>query len=412
MSKPKRRPKYKEKVFRGQAYDPQNSYATGIPLPDIITKEIEAFRNHPWVYKAIAHIAADYASVPLEVLKPQGTDFVLETTNVFSQKLLRRPNPFMTFYDIQELTAISLECAGNAYWGLERDGSGEITEIWPLASESVKATSSKSKLIDKYILDVAGKKIEYDGNDIIHQKYASPFSMIYGQGSLTASRNTIESDLYAEKWNQVFFKNSARPDAIVEVDRTLGPGERRRMKQAWMEMYGGTKNTKKLAILEKGMKYTPLDTKHTDMEFNELRKQAREIIIGSIGVPPSVLGILEFANFANMREQTQVYWKYTMLPKIRRRDQTLSMRFNQLVFRNDLVVRSDLSGVEALRDDELTRSKVVRSYWDMGIPLNALIDTFQLPFDHVEGGDKPKPLGTPDGQVTDPTPVATETGKK
>lgn len=395
--KSKRRPQYKEKIFRGQKDDPQNSYATGIPLPDIILREIDAFRNHPWVYKAIAHIAADYASVPLEVLRPNGKDFIPETTNIFSQKLLRQPNPYMSFYDIQELTAISLECAGNAYWGLERSSpGGEIIEMWPLPTENVRAVSSKTQLISGYILDVGGKRIEYDVNDIIHQKYSSPFSMIYGQGSLTASRNTIESDLYAEKWNQVFFKNSARPDAIVEVDRTLGPGERRRMKQSWMEMYGGTTNSKKLAILEKGMKYTPLDTKHTDMEFNELRKQAREIIIGSIGVPPSVLGILEFANFANMREQTQVYWKYTMLPKIRRRDQTLSMRLNQLMFRNDLVVRSDLSGVEALRDDELTRSKVVRSYWDMGVPLNRLIDTFELPFDHVPGGDIPKPLGSPD----------------
>jgi SPP1 gp7 family putative phage head morphogenesis protein len=62
----------------------------------------------------------------------------------------------------------------------------------------------------------------------------------------------------------------------------------------------------------------------------------------------------------------------------------------------DIVIKPDLTGVEALRINELARAETAQLYVTMGVPLNEVIEKLELPFDPVEGGDVPRaPAGTP-----------------
>jgi len=383
------------KMFRAQPYDPNISYRDGVPVPEVLIDMVDAYQLHPFVYSAVNIIASNFAQVGYEIwFKDNEGEWVIDEKHPF-RRLLELPNPFQSGYDLRELSAISLEMTGNCYWGLERDKKTNIpTEIWLLPSHMVRIVSSPMTPFDRYIYTVDNKDIIYDAKDIIHFQYANPKSMIYGQSSVLASREDLTTDIFASMWNKNFFKNSARPEAILETDKILDEGVRQRMMNSWKALHNNVKNAHKLALLEAGTKYKDINPHHKDMEFVLQRKLSRETIYGVFNVPPAIAGILEYSNYANMKEQNKVFWQYTMLPKIKKFEATLTNRLRNITFRQLSVVQAEKELIEALRPDLQTLSQTAKLFVDMGIPLNEVIEKLDLPFGEVEGGDVSRPAVT------------------
>lgn len=388
------------KTFRAQPYDPNITFQDGIPVPDVLIDMVDAYQLHPFVYSAVNIIATNFAQVMYEFwFKNSEGEWVVDEEHPF-RRLLELPNPYQSGYDLRELSAISLEMTGNCYWSLERDKrTNEPNEIWLLPSHMVKVVSDSSTPFSKYIYTVDGKDIVYQYEDIIHFQYSNPKSMVYGQGSILASREDITSDIYASIWNKNFFKNSARPDSILETDKVLDDNVRKRMISSWKSMHEGYKNAHRTALLEQGVKYKEVHQNHKDMDFIVQRKLARETIYGVFGVPPAVAGVLENANYSNMKEQNKIFWQYTMLPKLRKFESTLTNRLRNISYRQKSVVQAKLENVEALRQDLQQLAITAKTYCDMGIPLNDVIEKLDLPFEEVEGGDVPNPSVRPPAPV-------------
>lgn len=373
-----------QKELRFQGMTPESMFSDGIPTPEPIADLARAYEAHVWCYACGNVIASNLAGIDyLPYRRDKDGQWAVYADHPFNE-LLRRPNPYMTSLNLKELTFLSLEFTGNAYWAFERDKSGKIFEVWPLPSSQVVPVSSKTRLIDHYLYDVNGQRIRYEYNDILNFRYANLNSMVYGQGSLAAAKNAVISDLYAEAYNKYFFKNSGRPDAVLESDQTLQDDTLRRIRAAWKKMHEGAVNRGRTAILENGLKYKEINRTPKDLDFVLLRKLAREEVLAAFGVPPAMVGIFEYANYANTKEQIQIFWKQTLIPKIRNVEETLTRASRQLFLDVDSVFQADLAKVEALRSDEQARSLTARTYVDMGIPLNQVINALDLPFDPVE----------------------------
>ena len=86
------------------------------------------------VYAAIRLRGESVARTPLVVHRPapgSGGEVPAGTDHPM-QRLLDMPNPFWTRGDLWRATETYLGLWGSAFWGLERDASGEVSEIWPL----------------------------------------------------------------------------------------------------------------------------------------------------------------------------------------------------------------------------------------------------------------------------------------
>ncbi len=393
-----------QKELRFQGMSPESMFSDGVPTPEPIADLARAYEAHVWCYACGNVIASNLAGIDyLPYRRDKDGQWAVYADHPFNE-LLRRPNPYMTSLNLKELTFLSLEFTGNAYWAFERDKSGKIFEVWPLPSSQVVPVSSKTRLIDHYLYDVNGQRIRYEYKDILNFRYANLNSMVYGQGSLAAAKNAVISDLYAEAYNKYFFKNSGRPDAVLESDQTLQDDTLRRIRAAWKKMHEGAVNRGRTAILENGLKYKEINRTPKDLDFVLLRKLAREEVLAAFGVPPAMVGIFEYANYANTKEQIQIFWKQTLIPKIRNVEETLTRASRQLFLDVDSVFQADLAKVEALRFDEQVRSQTARTYVDMGIPLNQVIDALDLPFDPVEVVPVSDPEGNPNSRVNR-TPV-------
>jgi hypothetical protein len=97
-----------------------------------------------------------------------------------------------------------------------------------------------------------------------------------------------------------------------------------------------------------------------------------------------MVGILDQANYSNMKEQTKVFWTQTMIPEIRKFESIMTMRAAQITGDDKTIIQADLSKVEALREDEAARAATAQIYVNMGVPLWPSGRGLDLPFEIAE----------------------------
>lgn len=380
-----------KKELRTQPLEMVTVYENGIPLPEPYLEFAAAYGIHTWVFACVRAIVDALSSIEiLAYKKNKDGEWEREEGDDF-ERLLTSPNPYMTGLNLRQMIYSSLALTGNAYVALEKMGTNEVKELWPLPVDAVKPVSSKDKFISKYVYTVNGKDVPYEADEIIHFRTPNPNSMHYGMGPVAPLRNAIIADLNAAQWNKVMLANGGKLDGVLESDTPIEAPDRRRIASAWKKMYEGASNTGKTAILDAGLKYKALTSNVKDMDFVNLRKQLRDEVVAGFNVPPSVVGILELANYSNMEVQQKAFWVNTLIPILRNVEATSTLRGQQIFKVKDVVYQGDLTNVEALRTNEKERAMTAQTYVDVGVPLNEVIDKMDLPFDAVEGGDVSRP---------------------
>ena len=79
-----------------------------------------------------------------------------------------------------------------------------------------------------------------------------------------------------------FFGNGASPSGVLEHPGVIKNPER--VRDAWQRAYGG-RNAHKVAVLEEGMKFTPIAIPNNEAQFLETRKFQIEEIARMYRVP-------------------------------------------------------------------------------------------------------------------------------
>jgi hypothetical protein len=140
-------------------------------------------------------------------------------------------------------------------------------------------------------------------------------------------------------------------------------------------------------ILEAGLKYKPLIAGLQELEFIEGIKISREEICAAFNVPPCMVGILDKATYSNYQQAEDIFWKQTILPKLRRIKPIIN---NTIITKYDknIYFDFDLSGVLALQDDYETLSNIATKFFNIGIPPKQIIEKLNLPFEEYNGWDE------------------------
>ena len=331
-----------------------------------------AYSQVVWVYACASTIATAIAGAPLKTYRRTAKS-IEEDSDSRLARLLSDVNPHISTYDLWEATASFLELSGNCYWEIEKDDDGTPVAIYPMRPDRVKVVPDKSDFVNGYIYEVNGRSVSLTADEVIHFKYFNPASEYYGLGPIAAIRNTIIVDQYSVAYNKAFFKNGAHPGGVLETESSIGDEAFNRLKKQWEEAHKGATRSHRIAVLEDGLKYKPISLSPRDMEFLKQRKFCREEICAVFKVPPALVGIYEYANYANAEQQNRSFWQKTIIPKLRKLEQKLNNSLLPL-FENDrpedggeLFVRFDTSAIDALKEDENIKSQVQERLASAGI---------------------------------------------
>lgn len=338
---------------------------TGKNKRDTFEDYMQVYERSVWTYVCVNVIARSAASVKWKILKNvSGDRFEEDRTNPII-KVLKRPNRFMNWNDLVERTFQHLETTGNSFWEEVRSGTAnDLVHIYSLQPDKMEIIPDAKKYVRQYIYwPVFSKSIEFDPEDVTHFRYQSPLSEYWGISPLDAAQNSITLEFWTIAFNKKFFKNRAVPEVALETDQSLTDQAYRRLREEWMKRFKGVENAFGLTVLEEGLKAKVIDRSQNDMQFIEQRKMNREEILAAHGVPPVLVGLLEYSSYSNALEQKMTFWQNTMIPKLRRFEDFM----NRDIMPEGYSFAFDYAEIEALIEDVDLKTRMLESMVTKGI---------------------------------------------
>lgn len=305
-------------------------------------------------YSCVRILAEAVAGLPIHLYQYTETGGKEKAVNHPLYFLLHdEPNPEMTSFVFRETLMTHLLLWGNAYAQIIRNGKGEVLALYPLMPNRMTVDrDDNGQLYYQYqsskdeVPTMKGSTVILKSSDVLHIPGLG-FDGLVGYSPIAMAKNAIGMAIACEEYGAKFFANGAAPGGVLEHPGTLK--DPARIRESWNATFGGSSNSSKVAVLEEGMKYTPIAISPEQAQFLETRKFQINEIARIFRIPPHMVGDLEKASFSNIEEQSLEFVKYTLEPWLVRWEQSmvralLSPREKQeyfIKFNVDALLRGD-----------------------------------------------------------------------
>lgn len=173
---------------------------------------------------------------------------------------------------------------------------------------------------------------------------------VYGAAA-DRQQASIVFDVAAEEYGSKFYANGASPSGVLEHPGTLKDPSK--VRDSWNAAFAGSGNSHRVAVLEEGLKYTPISISPNEAQFLETRKFQINEIARIFRVPPHMVGDLEKSSFSNIEQQSLEFVKYTLEPWIVRWEQSISRSLLSRSEKSSYFVKFNVDGL--LRGDYASR---------------------------------------------------------
>lgn len=313
------------------------------------------------VYSCIRILSEAIAGLPLFVYK-YGDDGSKDKylDHPLWRVLHDEPNPEMTSFVFRETMMNHLLLTGNAYAQIIRNARGDVVALYPLMPDRMTVDrDSQGRLYYRYrkssddAPEVSRNKpsdVILAPSDVLHI-LGLGFDGLVGYSPIAMAKNAVGLAIAAEEYGAKFFANGAAPSGVLEHPGTIKDPER--IRQSWQSTFGGSSNSNKIAVLEEGLKYTPIAISPEQAQFLETRKFQINEIARIFRVPPHMLADLEKSSFSNIEQQSLEFVKYTLDPWVVRWEQAMNKSLLLESEKRDVFTKFNVDGL--LRGDYASR---------------------------------------------------------
>ena len=325
------------------------------------------------VYSCVRILSEAIAGLPLFVYK-YGDDGSKEKCleHPLWRVLHDEPNPEMTSFVFRETMMNHLLLTGNAYAQIIRNARGEVIALYPLMPDRMTVDrDSQGRLYYRYRKNSddapeVGKNKQSDiifaPSDILHV-LGLGYDGLVGYSPIAMAKNAVGLAIAAEEYGAKFFANGAAPSGVLEHPGTIKDPER--IRESWQSTFGGSANSNKIAVLEEGLKYTPIAISPEQAQFLETRKFQIEEICRIFRVPPHLVASLDRATFSNIEHQSISFVDNTIVPWVSRFEQSMQRALFSEAEKRTFFVKFNLNG--RLRGDAAARAAFYQTMRQNGI---------------------------------------------
>ena len=301
------------------------------------------------VYACVRVLAESLASLPLHLYYRNGSSREKAEEHPLFFLLHDEPNPEMTSYVFRETLMTHLLLFGNAYAQILRNGKGEVLGLYPLMPNRVRVERDDSgRLYYRYTrFDTEPPTMNNDQviltpQEVLHIPGLS-YDGLVGFSPIAACRNAVGAGIAAETYSSRFFANGAAPSGVLEHPGLIRNPEK--LRESWNAAYGGSRNAGKVAILEEGMKFTPVSISPQDAQLLETRKFTVEEICRIFRVPPHLVQNLDRATFNNIEQMSIDFVMYSLMPWLVRWEQSMSKALLSREDKKQYEIRFNVDGL-------------------------------------------------------------------
>lgn len=301
--------------------------------------------------------------------------------------LLHRFNPLMTGLIGMGLTQKYIDLKGEAFLGIERNAAGMPVQLWPIPGYWIYRTPFAGSpffnvSFGAWVASIPETEIIW----LKHPDLENPYWR--GSGIGESLGDEIEIDEYAGKTQKALFYNHNIPSAVISLDGAGQPVVDR-VREDFNQKHGGFWNAAKVFWVGQKIDVKTLAMDFTDSNIGPLRKDERDKMVSTYGVPPEILGILDHSNRATIAEAKTIYAEHVLVPRL---------EFTRTELQERLVPEFDerllLDYVDPSPDDQSFKLQVATAA-PYSRTVNEWRELQSLP-----------PLDGPEGEARPPMPVA------
>ena len=310
------------------------------------------------VYSCVRILAEAVAGLPLHLYRYKENNGKEKAIDHTLYHLLHdEPNPEMSSFVFRETLMTHLLLWGNAYAQIIRNGKGEVIALYPLIPNKMTVNRDEngqlyyeySKTADDFY-NVSNSTVILNPRDVLHIPGLG-FDGLVGYTPIAMAKNAIGMAIACEEYGAKFFANGAAPSGVLEHPGTIK--DPKKVREAWQSQFGGSSNAGRVAVLEEGMKYTPISISPEQAQFLETRKFQINEIARIFRIPPHMVGDLEKSSFSNIEQQSLEFVKYTLDPWVIRWEQSLMRSLLSHEEKKEYFIKFNLEGL--LRGDYESR---------------------------------------------------------
>jgi HK97 family phage portal protein len=299
--------------------------------------EISMFRNYEtYLIAATKKVWALYKSCDIigkvcmdttGILSRKGGDGTA-VKNAELDRLLTVPNEFETFGEMIYKWAFHMLVCGNSFWFKDQANfTGDRPKaIYQLNPKRVQVSVDARQGVVGYLyLNYNGEQIPFDVNEIMHFKLPHANNDYWGLGAVEAAEPLFNEAINREKWQEMFWKNGASPSGVMMLeDQVTDRQAWERAKADFKKKYAGLDNAGKTILITGKWSYQQLGLTAQEMQNVELAKWTVEQIFMQLGVPLSVAGVREAANYATSEKDDIRFRRYTIKPLLKFAEDTIN----------------------------------------------------------------------------------------
>ena len=310
------------------------------------------------VYACVRILSEAIAGLPLHMYRYKDEGGKEKATGHTLYHLLHdEPNPEMTSFVFRETLMTHLLLWGNAYAQIIRNGKGEVIALYPLMPNRMEVNRDTNGML-YYVYQkssddaptMEGSSVILSPSEVLHVPGLG-FDGLVGYSPIAMAKNAIGLSMAAEEYGAKFYANGAAPSGVLEHPGVLK--DPAKVRDSWNAAFGGSSNSHKVAVLEEGLKYTPISISPNEAQFLETRKFQIDEIARIFRVPPHMVGDLEKSSFSNIEQQSLEFVKYTLDPWVVRWEQSLSRALLSETEKKNYFFKFNLEGL--LRGDYQSR---------------------------------------------------------
>lgn len=260
----------------------------------------------------------------------QGSDQRVEVVNHQALKVLTQPAlvkydngvsmPAWTRLSMMEIAGIWLESTGKAHLIIDRDPRSPVPlGLWPVPPTRMQPVAGDQWLKGWIYTSPDGReKVPLHPTDVLYLRTPDPDDLYGGTGALEPVLAEIEAVRYASEYNRNFFINSAEASGVLQVDHALDDDEFDDLMRRWRDSHRGVSRAHRIAVLEAGVTWVPMDRTQKDMDFANLMSGGGDRVRESIGVGKTMSGVADDVNRANAQTAQEVFAAWNIEPRLER----------------------------------------------------------------------------------------------
>lgn len=200
-----------------------------------------------------------------------------------AQKLLRKPNPFMTMLNFLKFVVVNMALKGNAFALIERNRNGDPIGLVPLACDAVTIDTDDDLLY--WVQPKNGDRFPVSPENMLHFKIFS-LDGIVGLSPLEYQAETMGLAKAGQQWSARFMRKGGFTGGYVIYKDFLTQKQQAQILAKFPDVReGDVDDLGKMGILQGGPTIVPAGISQKDAQFIESQQFQEEALAGIYGVP-------------------------------------------------------------------------------------------------------------------------------